>query len=216
MAVPVEAACPTLHMIFRAVVPGPASSDGSSAIDLRRVIQLHLLHPVIAVCHPVACRLVARSHHHERGMMTVCVDDTLRLLKQILVDGLPPAQLHTVVGPRRAFGLEIYPQLVGSHKRRLRRTVRVEAYMVESVFLHLSQYPQPRLHVHRSIARLRETAVLYRAPEPDGLSVQINLSALYRYVAYAEGDGNRLSLMLDGTGIEIRISLAPPPDVLSQ
>ena len=65
MLVPVKAACPTLHMILRTIVPGPTATDGGSAVEARRVVALHRLYPVVTVGHPVAGRLIAGSHHHE-------------------------------------------------------------------------------------------------------------------------------------------------------
>ena len=164
--VPVEASCPTLHMIFRAIVPGPSSTYGCAAIELRRVVALHLLHPVVAVCHPVAGRLVAGSHHHKRRMVAISVYDSLRLLKQILVNLLSSTESHAVVRPRRALWLEIEAKFVGGSKGSLRRTIGVEAHVVQAVLLQLGEDAHPRRLVGGRITRLWETTILHRTTKP--------------------------------------------------
>ena len=141
--IPIETTGPTLHMILRAVVPGPATTNGGSTIESRRVIALHGLYPVVAVGHPIASRLIARSHHDKRGMMAIGIHDTLRFLQQILVDFLSPTEFHTVVRPRRPLGLQIDTQFVGSGESSLWRTIGMEPHMVQPIRLDLREDTGP-------------------------------------------------------------------------
>ena len=187
MPVPVEAACPTLHMIFRAVVPGPAASHRGSAINLGRVILLHGLHPVVAVAHPVACRLVASRHHHKRGVVAILVDDAFRLLQQILVDGLSATQANAMIGPRGSLRLQEDAHPVGCRKGCLGRTVAVEAHMVQPILLALAEDAQPLLLVSRRIARLRKAAVLHRATQVERSVVEQDVPVGHPDVAQSDG-----------------------------
>ena len=185
--VPIEASCPTLHMILRAIVPGPTATDGGSAVEARRVVTLHCFHPVVTVGHPIAGRLIARSHHHKRGVMAVGIHNPLRLLQQILVDLLPATQFHTVIRPRGSLGLKIDSKLVGCGKGGLRRTIGMEAYMIQTVFPDLRQDAHPRLLVRWRIAGLGKTAVLYGAAKPHRTVVDIQLTTLDTDLPHAEG-----------------------------
>ena len=185
--VPVETTGPTLHMILRAVVPGPATANRGPTIEPRRIITLHGLHPVVAVGHPVAGRLIARSHHDKRGMMTVGIDDAFRLLQQILVDLLSATELYTVIRPRRTFGLQIDTQFIGSSKGSLGRTIGMEPHMVQTILLDLRENTDPRGLIRGGITRLGETTVLHRTAQPHGVVVDIQLSAFYPHLAQAEG-----------------------------
>ena len=185
--IPVEAACPTLHMIFRTIVPGPTATNGGTAIHLRRIVLLHGLHPVVAVGHPVASGLVACRHHDERRMVAVGVDDALRLLEEIFVDDLSTTQTNTVIRPRRSLGLQVETHLVCSGKGGFGRTIAVEAHVVQSVLATFLKDAQPRSLIGGRIARLGEATVLHRSTHPDGLAIEIELAPLYADVADAEG-----------------------------
>ena len=143
MPVPVESACPTLHMIFRTIIPGPAATDRCPAIEARGVVFIHLLHPVVAIAHPVACRLITCRHHHERGVMAIGVDNAFRLLQQILINLLPATESDAVIRPRRPLRLQIETYTVGSGKGCFRWTIAVETHMVQSIGFALAEDLQP-------------------------------------------------------------------------
>ena len=163
MLVPIETTCTSLHMIFGTVVPSPAATNSCSSINLGGVVLVHLLHPVVTVADPVACGFIAGSHHHKRRMMSVLVNDAFGLVHQILVDFLSTAQLHTMIRPRRSFHLQVNTYLVGCCKGCLRRTIRMEADVIQAILLALSEDAQPLGFVGRRITRLWETAVFYRS-----------------------------------------------------
>ena len=185
--IPIETTGPTLHMILRTVVPGPAATNGGSTIESRRVIALHGLYPVVAIGHPIAGRLIARSHHDKRGMMAIGIHNTLRFLQQILVDLLSPTEFHTVVRPRRPLGLQIDTQFVGSGEGSLWRTIGMEPHMVQTIRLDLREDTGPRGLIRRRIARLRETAVLHRSTQPHRMVVDIQLPTIHPHLTQAEG-----------------------------
>ena len=216
MLVPLESAGTTLDVVFRTAVPRPSATDGGSGIYLRGVVLLHLLHPLVAVGHPVACRLVASSHHDERRMVAVLVNDAFRLLQQVLVNLLAAAKLHTVVGPRRTFGLQVDAHTVGSTEGSLGRTVAVEAHVVQTVLLALTEDAQPLRLVGGRIARQREAAVLHRAAQMERTAVDIELASLDRDVAHAEGRGIFVVASLYGQLVQVRCMLVPQPQVVAQ
>ena len=141
--IPVESSRSSLHMILRPIIPGPVATYRSPAIEPRRIVTFHGLHPGVAVGHPVAGRLITRSHHHKRGVMAVGVHNAPRLLQQILVYLLPLAEFHPVIRPCWPLGLQIDTHLVGSGKSGLRRTVGMEAHVVQSILLHLRKDRDP-------------------------------------------------------------------------
>ena len=65
-------------------------------------------------------------------MGAVLVQDGETLLLEILVDALAETELHSVIGPRGALGLQVEAETVGSHKGSLGRAVAVEAHVVEA------------------------------------------------------------------------------------
>ena len=209
MHVPVEAACPTLHMVFRPIIPCPAATNAGSAIDLRGVVLVHCLHPVIAIRHPVASRLIASRHHHKRRMMAIGIDDAAGLLEKVFVDDLTATQLHAMIGPRRSFGLQVEAHLVGSGKGGFGRAVAVEAHMVEPILTTLLEDSEPRRLIGGRIARLGEAAVLYRATQPDGFAVQVELRSADADVAHAEAQRERPAVVADLPRVEIRVELVP-------
>ena len=75
--------------------------------------------------------------------MAVDIHNAPRLLQQILVDLLSLAEFHPVIRPRWPLGLQIDPHLVGSGKSGLRRTVGMEAHVVQSILLHLRKDRDP-------------------------------------------------------------------------
>ena len=119
--------------------------------------------------------------------MTISIHDSLRLLQQILVDLLSLSELHTVIRPRGSLRLEINAELVGCCKGGLRRTVGMEAHMIQTVFLHLGQDTHPRLLVGRRITCLGEAAVLHCSAKPHRTVVHIQLAPLYTDCPHAEG-----------------------------
>ena len=209
MPIPVEAACPTLHMIFRTIVPCPTATNRGTAIHLCRVVLLHRLHPVVAVGHPVASGFVACRHHDERRMVAVGVDDALRLLEEIFVDDLSTTQANAMIGPRRPLGLQVETHLVCSGKGSFGRTIAVEAHVVQSVLATFLKDAQPRSLIGGRITRLGEAAVLHRSTHPDGLAVEIELAALYADVAHAEAQHERLAVVADLSRVEIGMELTP-------
>ena len=195
MHVPVEAACPTLHMVLRPAIPSPAAANAGSAIDLRGVVLMHCLHPVVAIAHPVASRLIASRHHHKRRMMAIGIDDAAGLLEEVFVDDLTATQLHAMIGPRRSLGLQVEAHLVGSGEGGFGRAIAVEAHVVESVLATLLEDAQPRRLVGGRIARFGEAAVLHRATQPDGFAVQVELRSADADVAHAEAQRERLAVV---------------------
>ena len=185
-AVPVKSSCPTLHVVLRTAVPCPSATDGRAAVDLRGIIGVHLPHPVVGIGDPVAGRLIAGSHHHERRMIAVGVDDALRLVEQILVDIHAATQLDAMIGPRRTFRLQVDAQLVGRLEGSLWRAIAVETHHVEPVLLALTQDAQPLVNVRRGIARIGEEAVLYRTTNERRHAVDVELWPLDGDVAQAE------------------------------
>ena len=147
---------------------------------------MHLLHPVVTIGYPVAGRFVAGSHHHERGVMTVLIDDTLRLLQQVLVNRLTTAQLHTMIRPRRTFRLQVHTHTVGSSKSRLGGTVAMEAHMVEAILLALLEDTHPLVLIGWGETCLWKTAVLHRATQKERTVIDIELTSLSLYLAQAE------------------------------
>ena len=209
MAVPVQATCATLHMVLRAIVPGPSTSDRGSSIDLGGVILLHLLHPVVAVADPVASRFVACCHHDKRGMMPIGIENALRLVQQILVYLLSATQLHAMVWPRRSFGLQIDTHLIGSTEGSIRGTIAVETDMVDAILLTLAENTQPLSLVGRGITRFWEEAVLHRATQEQRIAVDIELAPLDGDVAQTEQFLIDSRARLDSQLVEFRMELIP-------
>ena len=209
MAVPIEATGTALDMIFGAVVPSPSATDAGPAVDTSRVVLVHLAHPVVAIGHPVAGRLVAGSHHHKRGMVAVFIDNALRLLQQVLVDGLPATKPHAMVRPRRSFGLQVDAHLVGSLEGSVGRTVAMEAHMVEAVILAFPEHLQPLLLVGGRIARLGEAAVLHGATQEQRPAVDLHLPSLDADVAQANSGLIDIFASLNGEQIEVGVELVP-------
>ena len=209
MTVPVETTGTALDVVLGAAVPSPAATDGSTAIDARGVIGMHLSHPVVAVADPVARRLVAGSHHDERGVVAVLIDDAARLVEQVLVDGHAAAQLDAVVGPRRSLGLQVDAHLVGCLKGCLGRTVAVEAHVVESVLAALAEDAQPLGLVGGRIARLGEAAVLHRAAQEQRSAVDVELSAADADVAQSKGGLIDVVAHLERHQVEVGLELVP-------
>ena len=205
----VESSGSTLDVILRTAVPSPAATDAGTAVELRRIILTHLLHPVVAVVHPVAGRLVAGSHHHERRMVAELVENTLRLLNEVVVNLHAATQADTVVRPRRTFHLQVEAQTVGNGESRLRRAVAVEADVVQAVLLTLAEDTLPRRFVGRWIARLGETAVLDRTSQEERATVDVELTPLSRHLAQSEGDRHIPAVVLQHLGIEPGIELIP-------
>ena len=209
MPIPVEAACTTLHMIFRAIVPCPTATNGCATINLRRVVLLHGFHPVVAVGHPVASGFVACRHHHKRRMVAVGVDDALRLLEEVFVDDLSATQANAMIGPRRTFGLQIEAYLVCCGKGSLWRTIAMEAHVVQSILTTLLKDAQPRSLIGGRITRLREATVLHRSTHPDGLAVEIELTPLDADVADSETQREWSAVITHLPRVEIGVELAP-------
>ena len=67
--------------------------------------------------------------------MAVGVEDGAALIGKVLVDGHSVAELHAMVGPRRAFGLKVETESVGSHESSFGWAVAVETHMVETEVL---------------------------------------------------------------------------------
>ena len=186
-AIPVQPSGTALHMILRTIVPCPAATDRRSAVESCRVISFHLPHPVIAIGHPVAGRLISCRHHHERRMMTIGINDTFRLIQQILVDYLSSPKFYTMIRPRRSLRLKIDAQLIRSDKGCLRRAIGMKTNMIQPILLDLRKNSGPRLLVCRRIARLRETAVLYGSTQEQRPTVDIQLSPLGLDLTHTEG-----------------------------
>ena len=209
MPIPVEAACPTLHMIFRTIVPCPSATDRGAAIHLCRVVLLHSLHPVVAVGHPVASGLVACRHHHKRRMVAVGVDDALRLLEEIFVDDLTATQTNAMIRPRRSLGLQVETHLVCSSKGGFGRTIAVEAHVVQSILATLLKDAQPRSLIGGRITRLGEATVLHRSTHPDGFSIEVELTALYADVTDSETQRKWSAVIIHLPRVEIGMELTP-------
>ena len=163
LPVPVQPTGATLYVILRTTIPSPAATYRGAAIHLGRVVLMHLFHPVVTIGYPVAGRFIASSHHHERGVMTVLIDDTLRLLQQVLVNRLTTAQFDTMIRPRRTFRLQVDTHTVCCRKSRLGRTVAMKAHVVETILLAFLEDTHPLVLIGWGKTRLRETAVLHGA-----------------------------------------------------
>ena len=141
--------------------------------------------------------------------MAVFIDDALRLLQQVLVDGLSATQAHSVVGPRRSFGLQVEAQLVGSLEGGVGRTVAVEAHVVQTVVLALLENLQPLFLVGGRIARLGEAAVLHGATQEQRPAVNLHLPSLDADVAQANSGLIDIFASLNGEQIEMGVELVP-------
>ena len=203
-------------MILRPIVPGPAATHAGAAIHLGGVILTHLLHPVVAVGHPVACRLITCRHHHKRGVIAVFVDDTLRLFQQILVNLLSPAQPHTMIRPRGSLWLQVDTHPVGSEEGSLWRTVAMEAHMVQTILLTFHEDLHPRLLVSWRITRLWEAAVLYRSSQEYRNIVDKHLTALDANLPESHQRLEDILASRDSQMIEVRMMLVPEFDILTQ
>ena len=172
-------------------------------------MSLHLAHEVNAPLHPASGRLVAGSHHDERGMGAVLVQNGEALLLEILVDALAEAELHSVIGPRGALGLQVEAQAVGCHKGRFGRAVAVETHVVEAETLADAEDALPGGGVARREARLGEAAALHRAAQMYGFAVEQDVAARNTDLAEAEGDVDGLSVVVERHGVETRRAFAP-------
>ena len=169
----------------------------------------HLPHEVNSPIHPVAGRLVASREHDERGVVTVGVEDGTALVGKILIDGHPITQFHTVIWPRRTFGLEIEAEAVGSHESSFGWAIAMETHVVETIFLADAEDAFPRGGVGGRETCLGETTVLDGATKVDGLSVEQDVTSLNGYLAEAEGNADGVALIVDGGGVELRMVLTP-------
>ena len=185
--IPVEPASPTFHVIFRAIVPRPSATYVKAAIDASGIRLLPISHPAVAPSDPITSRFVAGRHHQERGMIAIASHHTLRLVHEITVDGHAAVHLHTMVGPARSLGSQIEAYLIGRCERSLRRTVAVETHGVETILFALDKDVLPTRHVGRREARKREVAIFYRAANPNGMAVEIELCATDADLTHSEG-----------------------------
>ena len=216
MPVPVESSGTALHMILRAIIPSPSTTDGSATIQPCRVVFFHLLHPVITVTYPIACRLVTSCHHHKRRVMAIGVDNTFRLLQQVRVNLLPLTQFHTMIGPRRTLRLQIEAYLVGSGKGCLRGTIAMETHMVQTIRLTLPEYLQPRFLIHGGIACLGETAVLHRSAHPDRTAVDHDLPPINTDTTHTKRCLIVIMAHTHANTIKLREELIPDRHLLTQ
>ena len=196
-------------MVFRARVPLPAAADTGRTIDARGVVGFHRLHEGSPPLHPTSCGLIAGGKHDERGMVAIGIKDGAPLVHEVFVDGLAVAELHTVVGPRRSFGLQVDAEAVGSHEGSLGRAIAVEADVVETVLLTFPEQTHPRGGVGGRIARLREAAVLHGATQMNGVAVEEDITFLHLHLAETEGDADGHPVVTDGGGVELWVVFVP-------
>ena len=142
-------------------------------------------------------------------MGAIEVDDALALVDKILVDGHATTELDTMIRPRGTFGLQVDAQTVGGGEGGIGGTVAVEAHMVETILLALTQQAHPRRDIGGWIARLGEATVLDGATQTNSPAVEQNLTPVDSHLAHAEGDGNAAAAIGDLARIKIRIVFAP-------
>ena len=208
-AVPFQAAGAAFDMVLRAVVPFPSAADAGRAVDARGVVGFHLPNEVDAPFHPSPCGLVASCQHDEGRVMAIAVEDGTTLVREVAVDGHAVAELHAVVGPRRPLGLKVETEAIGSHEGGFRRTIAVEAHVVQAVVLAFADDTLPRGGVGGREARLGETAVLDGAAQVDTLAVQEYVATADGHLAEAEGDTYGLSFEGEDGGVELGVMFAP-------
>ena len=148
--------------------------------------------------------------------MTVGVDNTFRLLQQILVNLLSATQSDAMIGPRRTLRLQIEAHLIGSSKGRLGWTIAVESHVVQAIGLTLPEDLQPRLLIHRGITRLGEATVLYRSAQPDGSVVDIDLSSLHADIPHTEGGLVIVAAHTHTDAVDLREKFIPDSHLMSQ
>ena len=149
-------------------------------------------------------------------MVAVGIDNAFRLCEQILINLLTLAKLHTVIGPRRALGLQIHAYPIGCSESGLGRTIAMKAHVIKSVLLTLAEYAQPLVLGGWWEARFGETAVLDSSTQIKLAAVDIHLRTLNLNIAETEANGNIGATILHRTGIETGIELVPQLNIVTK
>ena len=133
-----------------------------------------------------APQFVTQSKHPEGGMMAIGAQDILALLVEEL-------HKHRVLvietAPEGKLWLQDDTQFVGSYESSLRRTPRMETYMVQTIGSTIAQVATPRLHIHRHMTCQWPDTGIVLATQEDGMTVGIEVLAfnveVFKYWVYS-------------------------------
>ena len=174
-------------------------------VERPRVVRTQRAYDLRALLPPTPA-LVAKREHRERRMVAVGVDDPLRFGEAVGAQFRIPREV-----PSKHAELRLHDEscLVGGLERRLRRTPRVEAYVVESVLLQSREVLPPRLHLHRRGTGERPHARIMPPTQKHRTPVQRELRTLRAEVAKAELHRGRRLARFDRERMQHWIELAP-------
>ena len=152
-------------------------------------------------------------------MITIFVSNSHALFHQIFVNRFAPSQSHTMIRPRRTFGLKIETRQVSSHKSRFRGTIAMEAHMVEPIRFASLKHLHPRLHIGWRVARVGEVAVLHRTTQENLFTIQIEHLIFYFHLTHAKHGFFPISLPIRSPhfylqSIQLRMELIPKKHII--